>query len=321
MLPSATDLRYFAAVVKTLNVRRAAEQLRIAQPSLSIAIQRLECALGVSLLIRFKGGVRLTRAGEDFAINARALLKEWERACSEAAKHETEVRGRYVIGCPLELGLIAVPESLVKLFRIHPDLEVGLVQDAPERVIEDVVNFKIDFGIVAEPTRHPDLLIRRICSEEIRMWVGNGRQPTQDPQSDQAVLVYDPAFSRWLADANKKITFRRIITATNVALVARLVAAGAGIGILSNHVAVALGAAGMHPLPQDLFSLSHDICLIYRSDAQRTPASRRLARDIETTLRETMCVFQGSRTRFGGEVDHRSGIIPIREPSVARLVT
>ncbi len=55
MFPSATDLRYFAAVVKTLNVRRATEQLRIAQPSLSIAIQRLECALGVSLHIRFKG--------------------------------------------------------------------------------------------------------------------------------------------------------------------------------------------------------------------------------------------------------------------------
>jgi len=187
---------------------------------------------------------------------------------------------------------------LAKLLRIHPDLQVGLVHDTPVRVTEDVVNFKVDFGIVPEPMRHPDLVIKRICSDEIRMWVGDGNHPTQDPQSGQAVLVYDPAVFWRFVDAKRKITFRRIITATNFALVARLVAAGAGIGILPNRVAVALGTAGMRPLSQDLTSLSHDICLIYRSDAQRSPAGRRLARDIEKTLREAI----GSGAGLGSDL-------------------
>ncbi|MES1166577.1 MAG: LysR family transcriptional regulator, partial [Pseudomonadota bacterium] len=55
-------LRYFAAVAEELNYRKASERLRVAQPALSSQIKDLEYELGVRLLDRDTGGVRLTDA-------------------------------------------------------------------------------------------------------------------------------------------------------------------------------------------------------------------------------------------------------------------
>ncbi|GAB7036231.1 MULTISPECIES: LysR family transcriptional regulator [Catenuloplanes] len=67
-------VRYFTVVAAHLNYARAAEELRVAQPSLSRQIQRLEAALGVRLLERTRQGSRLTAAGAAFLPEARTLL-------------------------------------------------------------------------------------------------------------------------------------------------------------------------------------------------------------------------------------------------------
>src|ERR1700744_1175921 len=99
MIPSPSELHYFIEVTNTLNVSRAAERLGISQPTLSLAIQRLEGSFGAPLLIRTKSGVRLTHAGQKLVAQARALLHEWDKIRDEARRDESEIRGRYVIGC------------------------------------------------------------------------------------------------------------------------------------------------------------------------------------------------------------------------------
>jgi DNA-binding transcriptional LysR family regulator len=293
MIPSATDISYFLAVAETQNVRRAAERLRIAQPSLSVAIQRLEGALGVPLIIRFKSGIQLTRAGERFVRKAQSLLAEWDKVCCEAAKDESELRGRYVIGYPLEVGLMALPDALAKILATYPNLEIDLREKTPVQVSEDVVNFKTDFGIVPNPLKHADLVIRHICSDEFRMWVSNRNSPTQDPKSGKAVLIYDPSIFWWFAAVEAEITFARKITTSSLTMAARMVAAGVGIGVLPNIFTGGIICplpkdVDIHPLPRDFFSLPHEICLIYRQDTQRSSAGRRLAREIEVTYREVL---------------------------------
>ncbi len=110
MLPSPTELHYFIEVTNTLNVSRAAERLGVSQPTLSLAIQRLEANFGAPLLIRTKSGVRMTHAGQKLVAQARTLLSEWERLRSDAMKDETEIRGRYTIGCHTSVALcISLP--------------------------------------------------------------------------------------------------------------------------------------------------------------------------------------------------------------------
>ena len=67
-------IRHFVALAETLNFRRAAERLHMAQPPLSVSIQKLEAELGVQLFDRESGGVRLTPTGRTVLAEARKLL-------------------------------------------------------------------------------------------------------------------------------------------------------------------------------------------------------------------------------------------------------
>lgn len=90
MLPSPGDLEYFTEIAATKNISRAAERLGISQPTLSMAIQRLETNIGAKLLIRSKTGVQLTRAGKRLAVNSRSLIRQWH----DLKKKHARKRGR-----------------------------------------------------------------------------------------------------------------------------------------------------------------------------------------------------------------------------------
>lgn len=284
MLPTATDLSYFLAVTEALNLRRAAQRLGIAQPSLSVAIHRLEVAMGGPLLIRGNAGVQLTRAGKQLVPKVRALLNDWAKICSDTDRDEAEVTGRYLLGCPEGIGLYTLPAFLPKLLETHPTLEFEVVHDASTRITDDVLNGKIDFGLVANPFRHSDLVIQHICWDRVRMWVGGGVKPIQDPRSGHAVLITVPFFVDRVHIRSKRVSFARTITTRSHHVVASLVGANAGIGILPDRVAALFRETGIRPLPEGIFNETHDICLVYRCDAHRSPGSQRLAKEIRAAL-------------------------------------
>lgn len=90
-------LRYFVAVAETLNYRKAAEGLRIAQPALSKQIMDLEQSIGARLLDRSTAGVALTDAGTIFLEEARDILERVDMACTAARDAGAGLSGRLVI--------------------------------------------------------------------------------------------------------------------------------------------------------------------------------------------------------------------------------
>jgi DNA-binding transcriptional LysR family regulator len=71
MLPNSADLSFFLEVSNTGTMSRAAERLGVTQPALSQSMKRLEIVFDKQLLLRGKGGVTLTKAGEKLAGGAR----------------------------------------------------------------------------------------------------------------------------------------------------------------------------------------------------------------------------------------------------------
>ncbi|MDX3929518.1 MAG: LysR family transcriptional regulator [Shinella sp.] len=122
------QLRYFVQIAETGNFSRAAEYLRIAQPSLSQQIRNLEDDLGVELFKRHARGVTLTDLGHQFYDHARRILLGVERARDVIQAHSSNPTGKISVGLPTS----AARNFSLPLFRAiaerQPNITLHLVE-------------------------------------------------------------------------------------------------------------------------------------------------------------------------------------------------
>lgn len=289
MEPTYTDITYFIEVAQTNNISRAAERLGITQPSLSSAMKRLEDALGATLFIRSRTGVQLTKAGKELQAKGRLLLLNWEQLKSSINKKVTEVSGQYIIGCHPSVALYSLPYFLPSLLQNYQELEVKLVHDLSRKITEKVISFEIDFGIVVNPIRHPDLIIHELCKDDVLFWTAIKPSSTQTLDSLKGVLICDfnlIQVQKLLSDLQKrKHYFKRIIQSSNLEVIASLTASGVGVGILPSRVAARIDAQTIKPLNDNLPVFKDKICLVYRSDAQKTKGSQLIINAIKKSVK------------------------------------
>ena len=148
-------LRYFLAVADALNFSRAAERLHLSQPPLSQQVRRLEAELGAKLFDRSKRQIKLTAAGEIFAIKARAILAQCDEAAKLAARAERGEFGHLRLGLwqlpvpPVQTRLII--ECLRAFVKRSPDVHLTLQSLLPAEQVKAVRDGGIDVGIVRLP--------------------------------------------------------------------------------------------------------------------------------------------------------------------------
>jgi DNA-binding transcriptional LysR family regulator len=283
MIPNASDLVYFVEAATAQNLSRAAERLGMSQPSLTLAIQRLELSVGVPLLIRSKKGVSLTQAGKQLLSQTRVLLQNWESVKEKTLSSHKEIQGFYSLGCHPSVALYSLPKLLPDLMDQFPRLEIKLVHDLSRRITESVVSMELDMGIVVNPTKHPDLVIKKLCKDEVALWVGPDKRKSGDPTSGEGVLICDPDLlqAQDLMRKMKKspIKYRRVITSSSLEVIAHLVASGAGMGILPGRVATRDPSAKLVQLEGSPM-FEDDICLAYRVENREVKAIQKLAEKI-----------------------------------------
>ncbi len=283
MMPSPADLDYFVEVAATSNISRAAERLGISQPSLTLSIQRLEQAIGTPIFIRSKKGVVLNQAGRQLLSRARDLLQHWDDVKSSALASTQEIQGRYTLGCHPSVALFSLSSLLADLLEAHPDLEIKLMHNLSRKIAEQVIQMEIDIGIVVNPVRHPDLIIRKLCSDEVTFWVGKGHRGIQDFQDGKAMLICDPDLIQTqdlLKRLKKKgLRYRRILASSSLEVIAELTANGAGIGIIPGRVAAFNATKGLRRVPKAP-SFYDEICLLYRVENKGVKSIQAIAEQI-----------------------------------------
>lgn len=287
MLPSPAELIYFIEACSSLNLSRAAERLGISQPSLSLAIQRLEQTVGTKLLIRHKQGVTLTHAGKQLLLNSRNLLQLWEKTKLGALASQQAVQGYFTLGCHSTIAIYLVANFLPDLLEAHPKLEIHIKNDISRIITERVNHLSIDIGLVVNPLRHPDLVIQKLFDDEVTFWVGEGNRTIQDIYSKDAIILCVPELTQtqFLLSKAKEfgIISDRIITINSIEAMAKLTAKGCGIGIIPERVAHALCPNKLHRIP-DAPMHPDEICLIYRHENRNTLAIQTIAATIKKSL-------------------------------------
>lgn len=283
MIPSATDLSYFLEIATTLNLSRAAERLGVSQPSMTLSLKRLEDSVGTQVFLRSKKGVSLTPAGRTLLSKVRSLLQDWDQIQAKAVSSHHELRGVFNVGCHPSVALYSLPQVLSEIVFKYPDLELAFTHDLSRKITEAVISLRCDLGIVVNPVQHPDLVIRKICLDEVTFWQG-----TKATKVSQDVLICDPNLlqSQDLIRKLKKagIEFRRKIETTNLELVAELTATGCGIGILPTRVAQ-LAKTGTLVRKKNAPIFKDEICIVYRVENKSLAAIQILTQAIEKALK------------------------------------
>ena len=288
MLPSSSDLTYFIEVAQTMNLSRAAERLGLSQPSLSLSIQRLEHEVGAKLFIRSKKGVSLTSAGKVLLASSRELMQKWEAIREKALASESQVKGLFRIGCHPSVALYSLPGFLPQALVQFKELEVQLLHDLSRKIVERIISLEIDIGIVVNPVKHPDLVIHKLCEDEVTYYTSSVTSNINNNlSSTEKVLICDPDLIQTQSLMKFKKgefkDFNRYLTTSNLEVVTSLTGSGCGIGIIPGRVAALsnqLKKIPNAPIFRD------EICLIYRIENRQTVAVKELSKAIQQTFKK-----------------------------------
>lgn len=141
-------LRYVEAVARLGSFTRAAAELHIAQPALSIAIKRLEDELGVRLLIRQPRKVVVTRDGALLLGRARRIFQEVELLRHELDPSVGLSRGELRVGLPPDFGVDYFPRLLATFNQKYPGVSVTAHTSSAGETRRQIDDGTIDLGLV-----------------------------------------------------------------------------------------------------------------------------------------------------------------------------
>lgn len=145
---SLRQLEYFISVAEHLHFRKAAESLYITQPGLSRQIKQLENDLGILLLIRDNRKVRLTLAGEYLLEEAKAIIKDLKAAINHTRLLQDGIAGNLKFGYVGSAMQNAVPNLLLEIRKIYPNLLFDLKEMDNNSQIEALLDDDIDLGFI-----------------------------------------------------------------------------------------------------------------------------------------------------------------------------
>lgn len=278
------QLRIFNTVVRLGSFSRAATELSLSQPSVSIQVTELERQFEVELFERVGNSVRLTGAGhilDDYTRRIFALIDEARRAMDELKGLHA---GRLLIGASSTPGTYLLPDLLARLKAQHPRLEIVLRVASPLRIQEMVLAHQIDVGVIGWTVTLSDLEALPMVTDELVLVTAPGHRFASLPEVELAEAVREPfilrergsgvreSFDDAIRRAGVRITPALELEGTEI--VKQAVAANLGIAVLPRcAVDLEVSSGRLRIVPIRGLHVERAIWLIYH----RTRALPRIA--------------------------------------------
>ncbi|AHN27700.1 MULTISPECIES: hydrogen peroxide-inducible genes activator [Snodgrassella] len=146
-----TELRYIVAVAQEKHFGRAAQRCFVSQPTLSIAIKKLEEELGLALFDRSSNEVMTTDAGQRIVVQARRVLEEADRIKLMANQEQSELEGIFKLGLIFTIAPYLLPKLILSLREMAPEMPLQLDENYTDVLKESLKRGDLDAIVVAEP--------------------------------------------------------------------------------------------------------------------------------------------------------------------------
>jgi LysR family transcriptional regulator, transcriptional activator of the cysJI operon len=236
----------FRAVAAHLSFRKAAEELYLTQPAVSLQIKALEEDLGVQLFNRTGGHIVLTAAGGvllGYSHQAGALLAQAEHDIGALSGDHA---GELDLGASTTIAQYALPRLLATFCMEHPRVHPTLISGNTEEIVEAVVKQRIALGLIEGPARsrdvktepflHDDLVLIASCAHE---WTERNAVPCSELGTVPLLMRERGSGTRGVIEAAlaergvKRSSLRIVMELDSTEAIKSAVEAGLGVGFVS----------------------------------------------------------------------------------------
>ena len=169
-----TELRYIVAVARERHFGRAAESCFVSQPTLSVAIKKLEDELGVALFERGPGEVSVTPTGQRVVAQAQRVLEEAARVKDLAQEGHDPLAGALRLGAIYTIGPYLLPKLVPELRRRAPLLQLLIQENFTHKLAESLKQGEVDAILIALPFDEPGVATRALYDEPFLVAVPKG---------------------------------------------------------------------------------------------------------------------------------------------------
>ena len=169
-----TELRYIVAVARERHFGRAAEACFVSQPTLSVAVRKLEEELGVTLFERARNEVSVTPVGERIVAQASRVLEETEAIRLLAEAGQDQLASPLRLGAIYTIGPYLFPGLVPRLQATVPDMSLVVEENFTARLGERLRQGELDVIIVALPFQAPGIVTRPLYREPFMVALPKG---------------------------------------------------------------------------------------------------------------------------------------------------
>lgn len=160
-----TELRYLVALSETGHFRKAAEQCNVSQPTLSIAIKKLEEDLGITLFERARHKVATTPTGERIAEQARTVLRDVQNLRHLAELGKDPMGSMLSVGAIYTVGPYLFPRLVSRLQQLAPKMPLFIEENYTASLRDKLSSGELDAIFVALPFTETDVVTRLLFDE------------------------------------------------------------------------------------------------------------------------------------------------------------
>ncbi len=171
-----TELKYIVALAREKHFGRAAEACFVSQPTLSVAIRKLEDELGVQLFERGTAGIQTTAMGDQLIEQAQKVLDEDSLLKDLARQGRDPLAGPLRVGVIFTIGPYLLPWLVPQMIQAHPSMPMLLQENYTVKLLETLRQGEIDVLILAEPFDAQGLVTEPVYDEHFMVAV-----PRQHP--------------------------------------------------------------------------------------------------------------------------------------------
>jgi DNA-binding transcriptional LysR family regulator len=294
-------LKAFLLAVQTKSFTHAAARLGVTQPSFTALIADLEAVLEVKLFERTTRHIALTAAGLEFRDRIERPIADLEEAYRSMLDLASMRRGAVVMGALPSTSLTLVPPALGALRRLHPQLQIRVVEAHNDELIGMLRINQIEFALATLLSEAPDLKFTPLVADAFFAVYPSRHEVVALPSLHwddlipfDLVLLAQGSSARHQFDRAvfaDKATAGLRYDVTHMTTAVRLVGQGLGVAILPRLALPSLGLGALRSRPIEDDSARRTIGVLHRQDRLLSPAAqalidtlRQVATEVESAL-------------------------------------